>query len=131
MSLQAVNRIATKRLRVLVTFVLTGVVMRSGPTDESHTYRRCLFPKRPPGSRSLPPCKALLPILLLTTFLIGCREKQETPQAGPPEVEVTEVTQRNVPVYHEWVAQLNGRTNAQISPRVQGCLLVQNYRNGF
>src|SRR6202034_1079631 len=49
----------------------------------------------------------------------------------PPDVAVTEVTQRNVPVYHEWVAQLNGRSNAQITPRVQGYLLTQNYRNGF
>jgi membrane fusion protein (multidrug efflux system) len=29
------------------------------------------------------------------------------------------------------VAQLNGRSNAQITPRVQGYLLTQNYRNGF
>ncbi len=41
------------------------------------------------------------------------------------------MSRRNVPVYHEWVAQLNGRTNAQITPRVQGYLLTQNYRNGF
>jgi membrane fusion protein (multidrug efflux system) len=63
--------------------------------------------------------------------LNGCREKEETPRPTPPLVEVTEVVQRNVPVYHEWVAQLNGRTNAQITPRVQGYLLTQNYRNGF
>jgi membrane fusion protein (multidrug efflux system) len=69
--------------------------------------------------------------MLLTVVLVGCKEKQQAPEAGPPEVEVTEVTERNVPVYHEWVAQLNGRTNAQITPRVQGYLLVQNYRNGF
>jgi membrane fusion protein, multidrug efflux system len=72
-----------------------------------------------------------LAALLLTALLSGCKEKQEAPKPEPPEVEVTEVTQRDVPVYHEWVAQLNGRTNAQITPRVQGYLLVQNYRNGF
>jgi membrane fusion protein (multidrug efflux system) len=74
---------------------------------------------------------AYLAALLLTALLSGCKEKQEAPAPQPPEVEVTEVTQRNVPVYNEWVAQLNGRTNAQITPRVQGYLLVQNYRNGF
>jgi membrane fusion protein, multidrug efflux system len=69
--------------------------------------------------------------LLLTTFLLGCKEKEQAPAPEPPEVEVTEVTQRNVPIYMEWVAQLNGRYNAQITPRVQGYLLKQNYRDGF
>jgi membrane fusion protein, multidrug efflux system len=69
--------------------------------------------------------------LLLTTFLLGCKEKEQAPAPQPPEVEVTEVTQRNVPIYMEWVAQLNGRYNAQITPRVQGYLLKQNYRDGF
>jgi membrane fusion protein (multidrug efflux system) len=69
--------------------------------------------------------------LLLTTFLLGCREKEQAPAPQPPEVEVTEVTQRDVPIYMEWVAQLNGRYNAQITPRVQGYLLKQNYRDGF
>jgi membrane fusion protein, multidrug efflux system len=84
-----------------------------------------------PKPRSSLRCNALFTILLSATLLNGCREKEEAPQLSPPEVEVTEVVQRNVPVYHEWVAQLNGRTNAQITPRVQGYLLTQNYRNGF
>ncbi len=69
--------------------------------------------------------------LLLTIFLLGCREKEQAPAPEPPEVEVTEVIQRDVPIYQEWVAQLNGRYNAQITPRVQGYLLQQNYIDGF
>ena len=69
--------------------------------------------------------------LLLTIFLLGCKEKEQAPAPEPPEVEVTEVSQRDVPIYMEWVAQLNGRYNAQITPRVQGYLLKQNYRDGF
>jgi membrane fusion protein, multidrug efflux system len=84
-----------------------------------------------PKPRSSLRCNALFTILLSATLLNGCREKEEAPRPSPPEVEVTEVVQRNVPVYHEWVAQLNGRSNAQITPRVQGYLLTQNYRNGF
>jgi membrane fusion protein, multidrug efflux system len=84
-----------------------------------------------PKRRSSLRCNAVFTILLSATLLNGCREKEEAPRPSPPEVEVTEVVQRNVPVYHEWVAQLNGRTNAQITPRVQGYLLTQNYRNGF
>jgi membrane fusion protein (multidrug efflux system) len=84
-----------------------------------------------PKPRSSLRCNALFTILLSAILLNGCREKEEAPRPSPPEVEVTEVVQRNVPVYHEWVAQLNGRSNAQITPRVQGYLLTQNYRNGF
>jgi membrane fusion protein, multidrug efflux system len=75
--------------------------------------------------------RAYMVVLSLTILLMGCREKQQAPEPGPPEVEVIEVTQRNVPVYREWVAQLNGRYNAQITPRVQGYLLRQDYRDGF
>jgi membrane fusion protein, multidrug efflux system len=70
-------------------------------------------------------------LLLLALIPIGCKQKEEAPPQAPPEVEVTEVTQRNVPIYREWVAQLNGRYNAQITPRVQGYLLQQYYRDGF
>ena len=70
-------------------------------------------------------------LLLLPLFLTGCKKREEAPQQALPEVDVTEVTQRTVPVYREWVAQLNGRYNAQITPRVQGYLLKQDYRDGF
>ena len=73
----------------------------------------------------------VLIVLLLSQFLIGCTTKPEKPAMKPPVVKVTEVVQRDVPIYQEWVAQLNGPTNAQISPRVQGYLLKQDYRDGF
>ena len=73
----------------------------------------------------------ILIFLFLTTFLTGCESKQEISTPGPPEVEVTEVVRRDVPIYAEWVAQLNGPNNAQITPRVQGYLLRQDYRDGF
>jgi membrane fusion protein (multidrug efflux system) len=37
---------------------------------------------------------------------------------------------RDVPVFGESVAQLNGPVNADITPKVQGYLLTQNYVNG-
>jgi membrane fusion protein (multidrug efflux system) len=64
-------------------------------------------------------------------LLIGCEEKKEQPKAEPPVVEVTEVAQQNVPIYQEWVAQLNGPNNADITPKVQGYLLKQEYQNGY
>ncbi len=68
-----------------------------------------------------------LALLLLT----ACEKKEEKPKASPPEVLVADVVQQNVPIFNEWVAQLNGPVNAEITPKVQGYLLKQDYQNGF
>ncbi|HKM89160.1 MAG TPA: efflux RND transporter periplasmic adaptor subunit [Candidatus Acidoferrales bacterium] len=52
------------------------------------------------------------------------------PPAGPPDVEVVEVIQKDVPITKEWVATLNGLVNAQIRAQVTGILLKQEYTNG-
>jgi membrane fusion protein (multidrug efflux system) len=72
-------------------------------------------------------------VFLLASLMVfaGCESKEAPPQIGPLEVEVTDVVQQNVPIYQEWVAQLNGPTNAEITPKVQGYLLSQNYENGY
>src|SRR5271163_3463354 len=69
--------------------------------------------------------------LVFLLSIAGCEPKPEAPKPMPPEVEVTEVVQQNVPVFGEWVAQLNGPVNADITPKVQGYLLKQDYQNGF
>jgi len=68
--------------------------------------------------------------LLLVLLLIGCGKNEPKPTAQPPEVQVADVLEQDVPVYGEWVAQLNGPVNADITPKVQGYLLRQNYVNG-
>jgi RND family efflux transporter MFP subunit len=70
-------------------------------------------------------------LCLMLLVLAGCETKEARPEAGPPEVNVIDVVQRDVPIYQEWVAQLNGPTNAEITPKVQGYLLTQNYENGY
>ncbi len=75
---------------------------------------------------------SIVPALcLMLLVLTGCETKEARPAAGPPEVDVIDVVQRDVPIYEEWVAQLNGPTNAEITPKVQGYLLTQNYENGY
>jgi len=64
-------------------------------------------------------------------LLIGCEKKPEGAKPSPPEVLVADVVQQNVPIFEEWVAQLNGPVNADITPKVQGYLLKQNYQNGY
>jgi RND family efflux transporter MFP subunit len=60
----------------------------------------------------------------------GCK-KAAAPVAPPvPEVVVTDVVQRNVPVYSDWVGTTEGFVNADIYPKISGYLLKQNYRDG-
>jgi len=59
----------------------------------------------------------------------GCR-KAEAPAPSPPNVEVAEVTQADVPVYRDWVGTLESGTNATISAQVSGYLLSRNYTEG-
>jgi membrane fusion protein (multidrug efflux system) len=50
--------------------------------------------------------------------------------APPPNVQIVQVIQRDVPVYNEWIATLDGYVNAIIQPQVSGYLISQNYREG-
>jgi len=62
--------------------------------------------------------------------LFACGKKEVTVQAAPPEVEVIDVVQQDVPIYGEWIATLDGFVNAQIQPQVTGYLMKQNYKEG-
>ena len=84
---------------------------------------------------SPPAGDALWSLVTLGTFLfvalVGCAKEAVRPQAAPLDVAVANVIQQDVPIYGEWVSQLNGPVNAEITPKVQGYLLQQNYQNGF
>jgi RND family efflux transporter MFP subunit len=69
--------------------------------------------------------------LFFFTTIQGCAKEAAPAKASPPDVTVTNVIEQNVPIYNEWVSQLNGPVNAEITPKVQGYLLEQNYQNGF
>jgi len=63
--------------------------------------------------------------------LAGCERKTQAAAPPPPEVQVTAVQQKDVPIYGEWVAILDGYVNADIRPQVTGYLIKQNYREGM
>lgn len=71
-------------------------------------------------------------ILLATTAfaLTGCETQRAAPAPPPPDVVVTPVLQKDVPIYNEWVATLDGFDNAQIQPQVTGYIVAQTYREG-
>jgi membrane fusion protein (multidrug efflux system) len=73
---------------------------------------------------------AVVVVSLIALSLTGCSNTEPTAKALPPEVEVADVVAQDVPTYGEWVAQLNGPVNADITPKVQGYLLSQDYANG-
>ena len=62
---------------------------------------------------------------------VGCGSKNVSAAAAqPPAVQMVEVIQRDVPIYHEYLATLDGFVNAQIQPQVSGYLIRQNYVEG-
>jgi RND family efflux transporter MFP subunit len=82
------------------------------------------------GSRSLLRIKSALLCSLSSALLCaGCAQKNSSP-AGAPQVQVARVVERDVSIYGEWVATLDGYVNAQIQPQVSGYLIKQDYREG-
>ncbi len=77
---------------------------------------------------------------IMTAFVVvsayvysGCQSPAQPQQMSappPPEVIVTNVVQRDVPIYSEWLGTTDGAINAQIRARVQGYLQARHYREG-
>src|SRR6202522_214495 len=77
-------------------------------------------------------CRRIVGVLGFACVFVGASPPAKSPSAGgPPAVLVTRVVQRDVPIYREWVAQLNGSVNAQISPKVTGYIVKRNYKEGY
>jgi membrane fusion protein (multidrug efflux system) len=79
--------------------------------------------------------KILTIIIPLTAALLlgissGCSRKAEQVTPPPPEVLVTKVTPRDVPVVREGVATLEGFITANINAQVQGYLISRDYKEG-
>jgi RND family efflux transporter MFP subunit len=108
--------------------------MRTGPELYQNELPNTVMSQHRTGlrRRRRPQNTTVLGVCLITLLLLsGCEKKEEKPKPGPPEVLVADVVQQNVPISNEWVAQLNGPVNAEITPKVQGYLLRQDYQNGY
>ena len=66
--------------------------------------------------------------------LVGCTKSPATTGAKSApaalDVGVVNVVQKDVALYGDWVATLDGYVNANIEPQVSGYLIRQNYREG-
>src|SRR6201988_976641 len=83
---------------------------------------------RSAGFRAAPLALFLLPATVV--FAAGCASPKAAPSIPSPEVEVATVIQKDVPIYSEWVATLDGYVNAQIQPLVTGYVIRQTYKEG-
>src|SRR5580765_629756 len=100
--------------------------MKSNPETTPESF------KTPLAQSSFYRCSPGSLLLLLGTFLclIGCKGKPVVNAPVPPLVEVTTVTQADVPIYHDWIGVLEGFVNAHIRAQVTGYLISQNYKEG-
>ncbi|HML15991.1 MAG TPA: efflux RND transporter periplasmic adaptor subunit [Bryobacteraceae bacterium] len=81
----------------------------------------------------LKPTAGFVVLICAAAWLDGCAGKSETPSNAPPPppgVLVTGVIQKDVPIYGDWVATLDGYVNANIQPQVSGYLIKQDYSEG-
>jgi membrane fusion protein (multidrug efflux system) len=69
-------------------------------------------------------------ILALTIFLLPACGRKEARGPAPPSIEVVNVLQQEVPVYHEFVGTTDGLVNAKIRAQVDGYLIKRNYKEG-
>ena len=79
------------------------------------------------------PAVIFWPLLIAASFSISVGCSNQTSAAGPappPEVQVAEVQQKDVPLYAEWIGTLDGMVNADIKAQVSGYLLQQAYTEG-
>ena len=97
---------------------------RSLPASVSSAEYGCL-------RRIKRPALAFRAALITLAILAGTACKRaEPPAPPPPDVLVTEVIRKDVPISAEWVGTTVGFVNAKVMPRVQGYLLKQDYEDG-
>jgi RND family efflux transporter MFP subunit len=82
------------------------------------------------GGTALREVIASVAIIFELTVASGC--KRTAPVAAPPvpEVVVTYVIKRDVPIFSDWVGTTEGFVNAEIHPKITGYLLKQSYKDG-
>src|SRR5256884_5351111 len=68
--------------------------------------------------------------VVIAALSAGCREAPKAAAEPPPAVEIEPVTEKDVPIYGEWVGTTVGYVTAQIRARVSGYLMRQNYKEG-
>ena len=73
---------------------------------------------------------SLLAMTMTAIVLARCSKSGAGGQGNPPDVQVVQVEQKDVPIYREWIGTLEGLVNADVRGQVTGYLLRQDYKEG-
>ena len=73
---------------------------------------------------------ATIPLIIAGLVVAARWSKTQIVQPSPPEVQVVQVEQKDVPIYSEWIGTLDGMVNEEIKAQVTGYLLKQDYSEG-
>lgn len=73
---------------------------------------------------------ATIPLIITGLVLAARCSKTQIAQPSPPDVQVVQVEQKDVPIYSEWIGTLDGMVNEEIKAQVTGYLLKQDYSEG-
>src|ERR1700720_4412986 len=78
------------------------------------------------------PSKILSGFVVAALSLSGCKQEKAPPlaAAGPPQVVVAAVEQRDVPIVREWIGQLDGSENVDVRARVHGYIQEIAFQEG-
>jgi RND family efflux transporter MFP subunit len=70
--------------------------------------------------------------LLIVGLIIGAVYPKHVSgaQGAPPDVEVVQVEQKDVPIFGEWIGTLDGFSNADVKAQVTGYIMRQGYQEG-
>jgi RND family efflux transporter MFP subunit len=78
------------------------------------------------------PSRILSDFVVAALILSGCKQEKAPPlsAAGPPQVVVAAVEQRDVPIVREWIGQLDGSENVDLRARVHGYIQEIAFKEG-
>jgi membrane fusion protein, multidrug efflux system len=81
---------------------------------------------------TMKPSKILSGFVVAAFILTGCKQEKAPPlsAAGPPQVVVAAVEQRDVPIVREWIGQLDGSENVDLRARVYGYIQEIAFKEG-
>ncbi len=74
--------------------------------------------------------KTILVLMVISVFLTSCGKDKAQKKAPPPEIQVVEVMQKDMPIYSEFVGQAFGLYDIPIRARVEGFLEGIHFKEG-